>query len=263
MATGMAIQEESHTACRNPHRDIRLKIVALCPGYLGLSIMAEVWSDTKIYRLSGPYVGAILTDSLLALRPAGASRQLLQVVYQKTGLRFALFVRSGASIARTHRHGRIFADMIPFLQEYLQASRAAGDAQSCIRFLLIVSGGNDLYPIVRSGGYARTVTLSAAKSLARSMQEFPCTSAAIVFGASSTVWGYRNWATTKDCEAYDQAVSEVVSAMGEYVTATNGAKELAGVQVADRIGHLSRGSYHLLAQAVARWVSIAAPVAKL
>ena len=230
-------------------------------------------ANIHVHKLPMPYVGAILTDSLLAFPPGRLEETamvVLKAVYRETGLSFLLVVKPGARIGDGGAGS--YADMLLFLNRYLQATNKRSIAQSSLQYLLLVSGGNDIYSYIWSGWYqsgsSLATTLAGAKALARSMRDFsfgdaPVQRAACIFGGSSTLWRYRAWAAVEDCDRYDQDVAQVVTAMKEYLTVGDGVEELTGVEIVDRIGHVSPQALQQMAQAVVKWVSMLKPRAKM
>ena len=206
--------------------------------------------------------GIIVVDSGAFVRGAEHwsvyMQDVLQAVYERTGQRCMLVARGGLAYfhwdpARTYRH------VLGIITERCEAPR----------FVVWISLGNDLYPPRADMRVYEPGLLAAVGSFITQAFAY-CPQNRFLYGASSEVWQYAKHFDSAACREYDRlcgtVCGHILAQRSTYpgLDARTGAELLNGVELADRIGHLSSGSMpilrHFYSEAVKWGMNTASPV---
>ena len=125
--------------------------------------------------------------------------------------------------------------------DYEEMYQAVFQTRRCEN-ILVCAFGNDVYKLGRQD----LEYYDAFKQRIRSISRLG--KVGLIFGGLSSIWQYQKGSL------YDEHVRLVCEACaGTAAIVSNGAEALAGIQVADRIGHVRTSSVHILMQAFLVW----------
>ena len=196
-----------------------------------------------------PIHGAFLIDSFYYMKlgkkgkPQEYLPELLALLWRETGLVLMAVCSGGAALcASRNSAAATFAELLQCVPDGL-------------RVLIAILCGNDFldgrWAGVRLGARRREV-YDAAAALSNAMRAKATSSFAVVGGSWET-WGYRG--TVAQQVAWDadaDMLRQVFVACG--VAAVTGARELAGVEPVDTVGHLFLGSKSIVFDAYRKWL---------
>ena len=197
-------------------------------------------------RCGAEAAGMILTDSIARCGPPSYVNILpvvLQRIYASTGYSLIGVYAGGAGIC-PYRSEKSYMKLLKLALRYMGVDR--------VKYILCVSGGNDLYYPAWRGEYPAALNGGAlALGLAlREAAEFSM----VVLGGGSGLWGYDthgDW----DSSLYDSFVLRCLAMFVYGVDAVrSGCVELRGIRVCDRIGHVHEDSQDMLTTAFVEWV---------
>ncbi len=165
--------------------------------------------------------------------------RLLAEILHETGLVFMAVCSGGAALEKPGNGGALFVDLLD-------------QVPAGVRFLIPVICGNDFYETsVRPlGGAVRGAAVAfCAKARRVSKTQFA------VLGMSAATWQYTSWMTGSSAAQYDVNCDELVRICCESnVYAERGVDELAGLKLADSIGHVHVDSERAVFDAYKVWV---------
>ena len=197
----------------------------------------------------------ILIDGLL---PIFGEADVEQELLEKYGIRAVVMAQSGAVFGGFRR---TYQQMLEYA-----ATRPATHRYSLQRFswVLVISGGNDVYAPRRDGASDEYQAFSCATGMARlaaylHSRQIPCK---IVFGMSAATWRYQGDRATRFDKQVDLSLMYLLRLCESFpmaaCTRVKGAYELRGIldsELKDRIGHLQGfAAGRKLVYAMARWV---------
>ena len=181
-------------------------------------------------------------------------QDVLQAVYERTGLRCMLVARGGLAFVNLWTPSCTY-------EQVLRAIQARCDVPA---FVLWVCLGNDLYP-PRPNMSSYQPRLCAALDSFLSEAFRYCPRNFFVFGGSSDTWQYYPDRGGPACREYDRMVGIVIEHILQHrraypqLDARTGADLLHGVQIADRIGHFSAASMGIIREffiSAVEWASV-------
>ena len=196
-----------------------------------------------------PARGALLVDSFFYMkkkRPNGRSTtvhylpQLLQDIWDATGMVFIAICSGGAALERPDGQGARFEELLARAPDGLDV-------------VIAIICGNDFLKGWEAVQY-RPAWDSAAVALVSGMQA-KATRQLVVVGGSAELWGY-SWMSPDQQHTYDanaRRLCQHFRACG--VSATTGAQHLRGIAISDCAGHLDPSSQATVFAAYHAWVA--------
>ena len=148
---------------------------------------------------------------------------------------------------------------------YLRAIHVLCNIVASPRFMVWISMGNDVYPPSfysnRSKLYSIVLEISRVMRVALRY----CSHQHLVYGGSSSTWQYQQRYGEHGCHVYDNHVREIIDRVHEEgdVRCITGANLFGGLQLIDRIGHISPMSLPSVTQGiivVAKWAMVNDPL---
>ena len=168
-------------------------------------------------------------------------QDVLQAVYERTGQRCILVARGGLAFCNDWDPSRTYHHVLHCITARCEAPR----------FVVWISLGNDLYPPRADMRAYEPGLLGAVGSFLTQAFAY-CPQHCFLYGASSEVWQYAKHFDSAECREYDRLVGvvcgHILACRSTYpgLDARTGAELLHGVELADRIGHISSGSIGML-----------------
>ena len=192
-------------------------------------------------------IGCIICDSLSQLVDEHGDwefylEDFLKKQYELTGEVYMAIYAGGSALKYPTKAGSYYAELLQYVPK-------------CgLDFLLIYCSGNDLY----SWDQVRRWDddwLTEADLLCETGKDF-AKHVMFGFGASSLAWKYNETiGIFSSCKRYDDSVAYLVEELkGKGHRAFSGAKQLEGVVLGDRIGHISTASRQQLYSAITLWL---------
>ena len=216
---------------------------------------ALVWLNDMEDALLGAKLrppGIIVGDSTAFVRGAEHwtvyMQDVLQAVYERTGHKCILVACGGLAFYNTLVPSKTYQHVLHDIMLRCEAPR----------FMVWISMGNDIYPPrADMRAYERGLLVAVGSLLT---QAYPyCRQHCILYGGSSEVWQYAKHFEAEACREYDRVCGAVCRYFQEYAAqsaamrgrylrldARTGADLLQGVELVDRIGHMSAGSMAIL-----------------
>ena len=224
------------------------------------------WLGTLVYPDSGAsthsefmvgmqevqYDGIFIVDSFFKIGRGWNWQQhvvsILLELYRSTGWRCLAVVIPGAGF---------------LWGSYLRAIHVLRNIVASPRFMVWISMGNDVYPPALHRGNINGIVWEISKVMRVALMY--CSHQRLVYGGSSWTWQYQQRYGEHGCHVYDNQVREIIDrvhAQGD-VRCITGANLFGGLQLIDRIGHISPMSLPGVTQGIivlAKWAMVNDPV---
>jgi len=193
----------------------------------------------------GAFDGAFLVDSFHYMKTSGGKKrnffpELLAEIEAEFGVRMAAVCSAGAGFEAGSGSAATFAELLHCVP------------RTC-RFIVPIICGNDWYD-----GFVRPLrasALDAARSFCEKLVEREVCSLSVL-GMSSAVWGYDKWMAPLSARRFDEHAAAMAELFGSFgLGSCTGAAELAGLKLADRIGHVHWDGKAVVFGAIKAWVS--------
>ena len=136
--------------------------------------------------------------------------------------------------------GVCLAVVIPyFWVSYLRAMQFLCNIVASHRFIIWISIGNDVYPLLSARSNVYGIVFEMSKVMRVALRY--CSQVRFVYAGSSSTLQYEQRYSQHSCHMYDNAVTEIIDRVHDAgdVRGITGANLFQGLQLIDRIGHVS------------------------
>ena len=213
------------------------------------SRVASPHNDFMVSMQELEYEGIFVVDSFFKLGRDWNWQQhvgsILLHLYESIGWRCLAVVIPGAAFLRG---------------SYLRAIHVLCNMVASPRFMVWISMGNDVYPpsFYMNRSKLDSIVLEIWRVMRVALRY--CSHQRLVYGGSSWTWQYQQQYGRHCCNVYDNQVREIIDLVHESgdVRCITGANLFHGLQLIDRIGHVSPMSLPIVTQGIfvlAKWAA--------